>query len=73
MMVARSITRRFAGTVVATCPSTSHQIELALDSNRLAVISEPPGYFMHYFSEETGLVTHTRYVKNYEVAAVLRE
>jgi len=69
----RSITRRFAGTVVATCPSTSHQIELALDSNRLAVISEPPGYFMHYFSEETGLVTHTRYVKNYEVAAVLRE
>jgi len=56
----RAIDRRFAGTVAGTAPSTAHQIRLNLVPDaRISFISEPPGYQLHLWQTETGLVTHT--------------
>jgi Icc protein len=56
----RAIDRRFAGTVAGTAPSTAHQIRLNLVADaRISFIFEPPGYQLHYWGEEAGLVTHT--------------
>ncbi len=56
----RAIDRRFAGTVAGTAPSTAHQIRLNLVSNaRISFIFEPPGYQLHLWDAESGLVTHT--------------
>jgi 3',5'-cyclic-AMP phosphodiesterase len=56
----RSIETRFAGTVAGTAPSTAHQIVLDLRPEaRLSFAFEPPGYQLHYWREEVGLVTHT--------------
>jgi 3',5'-cyclic-AMP phosphodiesterase len=56
----RAIDRRFAGTVAGTAPSTAHQIQLDLRPGaRLHFRFEPPGYQLHLWRPETGLVTHT--------------
>lgn len=56
----RAIDRRFAGTVAGTAPSTAHQIQLDLRPGaRLHFRFEPPGYQLHLWGDETGLVTHT--------------
>jgi 3',5'-cyclic-AMP phosphodiesterase len=56
----RAIDRRFAGTVAGTAPSTAHQIRLDLRPDTpLHFIFEPPGYQLHLWEAETGLVTHT--------------
>jgi 3',5'-cyclic AMP phosphodiesterase CpdA len=56
----RAIDRRFAGTVAGTAPSTAHQIRLNLvPGARISFIFEPPGYQLHLWEAETGLVTHT--------------
>jgi 3',5'-cyclic-AMP phosphodiesterase len=56
----RSIETRFAGTVAGTAPSTAHQIVLDLRPEaRLSFAFEPPGYQLHYWREEAGLITHT--------------
>jgi Icc protein len=56
----RAIDRRFAGTVAGTAPSTAHQIRLNLLADaRISFVFEPPGYQLHYWNEEAGLVTHT--------------
>jgi 3',5'-cyclic-AMP phosphodiesterase len=56
----RAIDRRFAGTVAGTAPSTAHQIRLNLVADaRISFIFEPPGYQLHLWQEDTGLVTHT--------------
>lgn len=56
----RAIDRRFAGTVAGTAPATAHQITLDLNpAAPLRFIFEPPGYQLHLWSEEGGLVTHT--------------
>lgn len=56
----RAIDRRFAGTVAGTAPSTAHQVALDLaPAAPLAFAFEPPGYQLHWWSEEAGLVTHT--------------
>jgi len=56
----RAIDRRFAGTVAGTAPSTAHQVRLNLVPDaRLSFIFEPPGYQLHLWQAETGLVTHT--------------
>jgi 3',5'-cyclic-AMP phosphodiesterase len=56
----RSIDRRFAGTVAGTAPSTAHQIRLNLVPDpRISFIFEPPGYQLHIWREDSGLVTHT--------------
>jgi 3',5'-cyclic-AMP phosphodiesterase len=56
----RAIDRRFAGTVAGTAPSTAHQIRLDVIPNApLRFVAEPPGYQLHLWHEESGLVTHT--------------
>jgi 3',5'-cyclic AMP phosphodiesterase CpdA len=56
----RTIDRRFAGTVAGTAPSTAHQIRLNLVPDpRISFIFEPPGYQLHLWQAEIGLVTHT--------------
>jgi 3',5'-cyclic AMP phosphodiesterase CpdA len=56
----RAIDRRFAGTVAGTAPSTAHQIRLNLNPEApLRFMFEPPGYQLHVWREESGLVTHT--------------
>lgn len=56
----RGIDRRFAGTVAGTAPSTAHQVQLDLRPGaRLHFRFEPPGYQLHLWEAESGLVTHT--------------
>ncbi len=56
----RAIDRRFAGTVAGTAPSTAHQIRLNLSAEApLRFTFEPPGYQLHVWHEDSGLVTHT--------------
>jgi Icc protein len=56
----RSIERRFAGTVAGTAPSTAHQIGLDTRSGApLRFTFEPPGYQLHLWRDDAGLVSHT--------------
>ena len=56
----RAIDRRFAGTVAGTAPSTAHQLRLNLTAEApLRFMFEPPGYQLHVWREDSGLVTHT--------------
>jgi Icc protein len=56
----RAIESRFAGTMAGTAPSTAHQIVLDLRTDaRISFAFEPPGYQLHYWREDAGLVTHT--------------
>jgi 3',5'-cyclic AMP phosphodiesterase CpdA len=56
----RAIDRRFAGTVAGTAPSTAHQIRLNLVADaQISFIFEPPGYQLHVWHQDSGLVTHT--------------
>jgi len=56
----RTIDRRFAGTVAGTAPSTAHQIRLNLVADApISFIFEPPGYQLHLWQQDSGLVTHT--------------
>ncbi len=73
--VHRPITRRLAGTVVMTCPSTAHQIALALAPvNRLGVVMEPPTCLMHaWLGPEHGLVTHESVIGNRYPAFVVQQ
>jgi hypothetical protein len=55
-----AIESRFARTVAGTAPSTAHQIVLDLRPDaRVSFALEPPGYQLHYWQEDGGLVTHT--------------
>ena len=52
--------RRFAGTVAGTAPSTAHQIRLNLVADApISFMFEPPGYQLHLWQQDSGLVTHT--------------
>jgi 3',5'-cyclic-AMP phosphodiesterase len=56
----RAIDRRFGGTVAGTAPSTAHQLRLnVIPGAPLRFIAEPPGYQLHVWQEDSGLVTHT--------------
>jgi 3',5'-cyclic AMP phosphodiesterase CpdA len=56
----RTIDKRFAGTIAGTCPSTAHQLVLALNPGTPAQFTfEPPGYQLHLWREGAGLVSHT--------------
>jgi 3',5'-cyclic-AMP phosphodiesterase len=56
----RTIDRRFAGTVAGTAPSTAHQLRLDLTAEApLRFMFEPPGYQLHVWRSDSGLVTHT--------------
>jgi len=61
--VHRPIEVRFAGTRASTAPSTAHQVALDFaESAPLRFVMEPPGYRLHAYLSETGLVSHTAYI-----------
>ncbi|ARS47588.1 metallophosphatase [Ectopseudomonas mendocina] len=56
----RPIQRRFAGSLCCVCPGVSHQIVLDLQPSAPAHFNlEPPGYLLHHWHAEHGLVTHS--------------
>jgi 3',5'-cyclic-AMP phosphodiesterase len=56
----RTIDKRFAGTIAGTCPSTAHQLVLDINPGMPAQFTfEPPGYQLHLWREDSGLVSHT--------------
>ena len=64
--VHRPIEMRFAGTIVSIAPSCAHQIALDLDADAPpCFVMEPPGYRLHAYSPDNGLVSHTAYIGNY--------
>jgi 3',5'-cyclic-AMP phosphodiesterase len=56
----RTIDHRFAGTIAGTCPSTAHQLVLDTTPDAPAEFAfEPPGYQLHFWRDDVGLVSHT--------------
>lgn len=56
----RPIQRRWAGTIASTAPSTAHQLLLDLaPGGPPAFRLEPPGYQLHAYAPDGGLVSHT--------------
>jgi len=56
----RAIDHRFAGTIAGTCPSTAHQLVLDTTPGAPAEFTfEPPGYQLHAWRDDVGLVSHT--------------
>lgn len=64
--VHRPIIAGFAGKIMTLAPSTGHQVVLDLTEESRAMFNfEPPAYFLHQYSGETGTVTHMAYVEPY--------
>jgi len=64
--VHRSMIRRWAGTVVIACPSTTTEIALQLsaESEPRSYLG-PPACMLHLWSPINGLVSHTSYIGKY--------
>lgn len=63
----RPIQVRWAGTIASTAPSTAHQVALDLrDDAPSAFVMEPPGYQIHMWRADTGVVSHTAMVGDYD-------
>jgi 3',5'-cyclic-AMP phosphodiesterase len=63
----RPITVRWGGTVGSVAPSTAHQVTLDLvPDNSTTFVMEPPGFHLHLWSKEAGLVTHTVPIGRFE-------
>jgi len=58
----------WAGTLAYTVPSPVHQVSLDLiaSAKSATFTMEPPAYYLHLWTQESGLVTHTQYVNEYE-------
>jgi 3',5'-cyclic AMP phosphodiesterase CpdA len=56
----RPITVRWGGTIGSVAPSTAHQVTLDLvpDGGPSSFTMEPPGFHLHVWSKDSGLVTH---------------
>lgn len=64
----RGVTVGWAGTTVSVCPATAFQFDLdQADPSTFRVRAEPPGYQLHHWRPETGLVTYTGTVGVYEL------
>lgn len=65
--VHRSIQTLMAGRViVGTAPSTAHQVALDLrPETMMRFVMEPPGYQLHLWRPETGVVTHTAVIGHF--------
>ena len=60
----RPIFCRLGHTVASIAPSIAHQVELTLEPDApSAFVFEPPAFHLHYWTPDTGLVTHTAYVE----------
>lgn len=62
----RPIDARFAGTIASTAPSPAHQVALDLAADaRSQFVMEPPGYRIHAYTPETGVVSHTAFIGSF--------
>ena len=62
----RSIQSRWAGTVASTAPSTAHQVVLDVrEDAALGFTLEPPGYALHLWRPDVGLVSHVATVGDF--------
>ncbi len=62
--VHRPIETCFAGTLAATSPSCAHQVALDLaDKAPLRLSKDPSAYRLHAYAPESGLVSHTVYIR----------
>ncbi len=63
----RPITTRWAGTIGSVAPSTAHQVtlDLAEQGDPASFSMEPPGFHLHLWTPEAGLVTHTVAIGNF--------
>jgi hypothetical protein len=52
--------------LASTAPSTAHQVALDLEEEPLAFTMEPPACHLHVWSAETGLVSHTSYIGDFD-------
>jgi Icc protein len=56
----RPIQTRWAGTLASTAPAPCHQVVLDLTPDAAsAFVLEPPGYQLHLYRPDTGVVSHT--------------
>ena len=58
----RSISRRFAGTIAMTAPSTAHAVHLDFGDDAAAWNHEPPALLLHLLMSPGGVVTHLEVV-----------
>jgi 3',5'-cyclic AMP phosphodiesterase CpdA len=63
----RSIQVRFGGTIASTCPGVAHQVALDLSPQAASqFVMEPPAFQLHLWDAETGLISHTAYVGEFD-------
>jgi len=56
----RPIQVRLGGTIASTCPSPAHQVALDLQPEAPSMFRmEPPGFQLHAWRADTGVVSHT--------------
>jgi len=64
--VHRSMQTLMAGRIVSTAPSTAHQVALDLRADTMMrFVMEPPGYQLHLWRPETGMVSHTAVIGHF--------
>ena len=63
--VHRSVTFRFGGTVASICPSTAHQTTLDLSEVAPTFMLEPPGFQLHAWKQDVGVVSHAVCIGEY--------
>jgi Icc protein len=61
----RSVTFHFAGTIASICPSTAHQTTLDLSDAVPTFMLEPPGFQLHAWKQDVGIVSHTACIGDY--------
>jgi 3',5'-cyclic AMP phosphodiesterase CpdA len=65
--VHRSIQVRWHGTLASTAPSTAHQVVLDLRPGAPGTFAlEPPGYQVHTWSRDVGIISHTASVGRFD-------
>ncbi|MGQ9366405.1 phosphodiesterase [Azospirillum sp. ST 5-10] len=63
----RPIQVRWAGTLASTAPSVAHQVALDLrEAAPSAFVLEPPGFQLHLWRDDAGLVSHTAFVEGFD-------
>jgi len=70
----RPIQVRFGGTLASTCPSPAHQVALDLAPDAASAFTmEPPGFQLHGWRKEFGVVSHTAFIGDFAGPFPFRE
>ncbi len=63
----RAIDVRFGGTIASTCPAPAHQVSLDLSDAAVSQFElEPPGFKVHVYTSDTGIVSHSAHIGVWE-------